>query len=933
MPLFRLLPALLLLVASGCQPGFKNSPRAIARLMPHRIGPVSPRPAAALYLVVDEPTLAHLVIRRTASKRELHCLVRVFDPDEKIVFWRYLEEAGNSGKLKELQPDISLIPTSKRKTKAGDPVLHHRLLLESAGIYQVRLSCTHDEVSLELHASRDFPYGVCFQNGEGLPWAGQPERFYVYVPPHAETLTLHGGPAVLEKEDGTELARLDEKGAVDIPVKETRSVWRLNLPKPADWKLRGTGMPLILCSSAEAARQIRGSVEELPDGTVVCHKFQKRIAEVLPALLDPSRVGKTEELVIPLKTRKEAWLKNPLRNQILIGSFLPAIEKWLRSQNLDPESHWAGSLDGWQEKAKAKHPDNRWDRLRAVKGLYAGASSHYGAAAEHLALAALHDEPVNPYFGRKELLYRAAAAALRDLMVLQEDETFPGTADLNPYPGNMGFALGQKTFPVYGLAAPHLPAEIQKVWTEGLRHIIDRSFPDYLVSARNQSSHYLVAFQAFAEGSGNPLYSDMMRLYSRRWANGQHPAGYHMEALGPDASYIGMTHWHEAVYYRMSQDPLILDSLRKSYRLFNHTVGPEPDGKMLGGFNFNHRVGEGFYFEQWGGAKGILDDVLPEIGVWVKVMSAEEKAEAEEKAREQITNFLESPRHPRYPGITTWRYRHYSEPDRSGIFPCNERESFIRTFEDELVAIKRPGYYTYCYIGKPAGLWYIRLRENFRLPYPGDLENTGGPIPDMRKCTPFLGGGLSGFWTPAYGHFLLAANWSPTTHHGLIATQKDGKRYWEEYHAQTHTLDIKNGKLSFQGNVEGQPLKYQRTYTFNDHELAVTLTLEAEADVDLAGLVENIPIARGGWKARGATLDAGGKAKGTVSADRFKATDNKGAGVEVVLSTSHELRLVPDGLRTGNWRKLQVGRVEIVLPGNLRKGDRVELAYRMKPIQ
>jgi len=72
------------------------------------------------------------------------------------------------------------------------------------------------------------------------------------------------------------------------------------------------------------------------------------------------------------------------------------------------------------------------------------------------------------------------------------------------------------------------------------------------------------------------------------------------ESGGPDATYIGITHWHEAVYYRHSKDPVILESLRRSYRFFNHTVAPEPDGKMLGGFNFGHRTGNGFYAEQWG---------------------------------------------------------------------------------------------------------------------------------------------------------------------------------------------------------------------------------------------------------------------------------------------------------------------------------------------
>ena len=140
------------------------------------------------------------------------------------------------------------------------------------------------------------------------------------------------------------------------------------------------------------------------------------------------------------------------------------------------------------------------------------------------------------------------------------------------------------------------------MWAEWLRRVIDRSLPDSLVSARNQSSHYLVAYHAYATGSGDPLYRDTARLFARRWIRGQHPSGFHQEATGPCPSYIGMTHWHEAVYYRMSKDPEILESLRRSTP---SSTTRSPRSRMGGclGFNFAHRVGEGFYLEQYGGAR------------------------------------------------------------------------------------------------------------------------------------------------------------------------------------------------------------------------------------------------------------------------------------------------------------------------------------------
>lgn len=894
-----------------------------------------PRPVVALYVVGDgQPCSARIVVRQGQRQGLGRLLLRVLDPDERPVFWRYVEytDAETAREL-GVHGDVELRTRGERIAE-GETLLEAPIELRAPGVHQIRVSSGSHDIQVELDLERDLRYGLCFQNGDFRPWPRQPQTMYAFVPPHAEELRLRGGPLILRDDAGAELARHAEKeDETTVAVARTGVVWRFEFPRAGDWSFRAGGFPLILCPTEGAARAIRASVEVLPDGTVVCHEFQRRIAELLPRILAPERVGRTEELVTPLASRREAWLQDPIRSAVLTQAFLPMMEQWLNRQNLDPASHWGGSLDGWQDKINAAPPANRWDRLRGVEGLWAGASSHYGAGAAHLALAATYDSPVNPYHGRRELLYRAAGAALRDLMVLAEDETWPGIADLDPYPGAMAFALGQKTMPVYGLAAPQLPEEVREVWTEGLRRIVDRSFPDDLVSCRNQSSHYLVAFQAFADGSGDPLYRDLARLYARRFVAGQHPAGYHMEAIGPCSSYIGMTHWHEAVYYRMSGDPAMLESLRRSYRLFNHTVAPEPDGRMLGGFNFNHRVGEGFYFEQWGGAKGILDDVLPEVGVWAGPKPTRQERQAKRReAVEKVNAFLDDPRVPPYPDHNTWRYLCFAEPDRSGVFPCQEPDSFVRSFADEFLAVKRPAYYAVCYLGKPAGEYYIRAREELRLPLPDEAESAGGFLPDAKRITPFVGGGLSGFWTPSYGHALMAANWSPTTHHGLVATQADGRRYWEDYHAHEHRLDADAGELTVTGRVEGHPLAYQRRYAFEDAALVVDLTLTAEQDVALADLVENIPVARGGWKSRGADIVAGGQGEGEVAAASFSIVDQTGAGVEVRLDGTRQLRLVPNGLQTSGWRKLQIGRVEIALRASLKAGEALRLSYELRPL-
>ena len=901
-----------------------------------QLGPLRPAPSVALYVVGDgQPCQARLLIREGEKPQAHRILVRVFDPDETLVFWRYVEYV-NPDSVGDVprHPDIELRPLESAQG-VRSVLLNVPLDLKRTGVHQIRVSRGGGQSTVGLELERPLEYGASFGNGLYSGWTSELTPLFVYVPPHAEQLTISGQSLNITGIDGAKLAELPGGGSrATLPVSKTDVVWRFE-PSAADWSLRATGFPLILCSSEPAAKTIRASVEVLPDGTVVCHKFQRRIAEMLPKLLAPENVGNTKDLIVPLAERKDAWLAAPQQNAKLKNAFLPTIEKWLRGQNLDPNSHWGGSLAGWKKFIDQPAPANRWDRLRSVKGLWGGASSHYHAGAEHLALAAVHNAPTNPYFGKRELLYRAAAAALRDLMALGEDEVWRGVgADVNPYPGMMAFAVGQKTFPVFGIAAPELPVEVRTLWGEALRHIVDRSYPDGLVSARNQSSHYLVAYEAFADGTDKPLDHAMSRLYARRFVRGQHPAGWHMEATGPDSSYTGMTHWHMGVYYFMSKDPIMLESLRRSYRFFNHTVAPEPDGKkILGGFNFNHRVGEGFYFEQWGGAKGVVDDSCPEIGLWADLERRYRNTpEAQAKAAASVTKFLADPKIPRYAGIATARYLGWAPPDRSGVLPALEKEPFIRNLCDQLIAVKRPGYYTTCFVGKPAAAdFYIRQRHDFRLPLPENAENSGGTF-NVRKITPFLGGGLTGIWTPEYGHALLATNWAPSTHHGIIATNADGKRYWEDYFAHSFTLDTEKGTLTIKGRIESVPLDYVRTYEFHDNAIAVHLELTATQDLALNNLIENIPVARGAWKSRGAEIAADAKTDGAVITNRVTITDKQGAGIAIVLDKPRELHIQPEGLQTGGWRKLQIGRVAITLRPTLKKGETETLSYQLVPL-
>ena len=905
------------------------------------IGRFQPRPALTLYLINDGGSAAiELGLFQGARAEGDRVMIRLLDPEEKTVYRQYVEP----GRMREsLQPgggEVYGIPIKiPAVSKSGDLLLQTKLRLTRSGIWQLRITAGARNSIAEIALPEGVSYGVSFQNGDFTTWNPDLGRAHVYVPPHAETLHLGGGPVRVTDGDGD--VRLDSDkmraSASAIQIDDVEELWTFDFPKPEKWRLRAWGMPVIFCPSAATARKLRASVEVCSDGSVVSHKFQVRIHQLMPDILAPERVGNTEDLVADLERARTELLANPARHELLMQGFdglMVSINPLLRSQNLDPQSHWAGVLDGWQAFVDKDPPANRWDRLTAVPGLWGGVSPTATAAgAEKLALAATADLPGGLWSGREALLWRAAAACLKDLMALGESEVFYGGSARDPYPGFMGFILAQKTFPAYEVAAPRLPAEVRDVWTDGLARIVDRTYPDGLVSARNQSSHYLVAYNAFAEGSGLEAYEKLADAYVQRWVRGQSDAGYFVESMGPCSSYIGMTNWHMAAAYRSRPDPDLLASIRRSYRFFNHTVAPEPDGHMLGACNMNHRVGNSFVREQWQGARGIVDDLVPEVAAW---RFAEKQRRDGARAVKVINDAIERGGdylNPTYgPGRynMNWPRWKWWSPDAETVpWPATESEPFIRSFGDELIAVRRPGYYLAVYVGTPAPVpHYVRGRERFRTPFPEGDDSSGGDI-NARRITPFQGGGLSLFWTRDYGSSVLATSWTPLAHHGLVAWRPDDTRWWEEYFAVDHQLDKRAGTLTVTGHLEKMPLAYTRTYTFGDDALRVDLRLRATKDVRLQRLVENIPYARGGAKPRSPSVTADDTESGNVKAETVAVRDEKGAGIDIVLDGERMLHLEPNGRRNGD---LQIGRVEVSLPSVWQSGDTHHLSYRLIPV-
>ncbi|HCD33529.1 MAG TPA: hypothetical protein DER01_14060, partial [Phycisphaerales bacterium] len=900
------------------------------------VGPIAVDPAAAMYIVVgDQPVDVRLTIRRGHRSEGDRLTVRAFDPDENLTFWQYVKAGQMRDTFGPGDMEVYGIPLQIPVKPQPHELMYDTMIqLKGKGVHQIRLSAGARNSVATLQFSTPVEYGISFQNGWFTPWDATLEKAYVYVPPHALKLAINGGEVTVHDASGQTLLHSNQTNWQEAPITQDKSLLTFDLPSDKGFKFRAKGFPVILCPTQHAANTIKASVIELEDGTVVSHKFQARIAKLLPELLKPENVGSAEELIKALESYKDAYLSHPLRNKNLLDqyAFMTGVGEILRNQNVDPNSHWGGSFGGkggWQDRIDKPYPQNRWDTLSSSKGLYAGTSPR-SSNTESLAYAYSIDSTLNPYHGKKELLYRSAAASLRDLMTLAEDENWLGVgADSTDYAGMMAFAVAQKTFPSFAHVAPHMSKEVQEVWTQGLRRIVDRMYPENMVTCRNQSSHYLVAFEAFAQGSGLPRYHELARAYAKRFRDEAHPSGYQIEQCGPDASYIGMTHWHEAVYYQMSKDPTILDALRESYGFFNKTVAPEPNGKkVLAGFNFNHRIGSGFYFEQWGGAKGILDDVLPEVGTWSRFSPRDQQAK--DKASQSIAKTLSKPGQSRASNLTTMRYLYYTEsPDQSLLFPAESKTSFIDNHNDELISVRQGDYYTVIYVGHPApSNHYISQRENFRLPFANDAENKPGQV-NVRKATPYVGGGMSLFWTPQFGTAIMSTNWSPVYRHGLVAQQDDLKRYWEDYFANSFKLDKNAKTLAITGKIEKQPLSYTRTYHFGKDGMQVQLEIKAKKAVQLKQLIEVFPFPTSSVKANGMTVTAGDQTTGSTITNQLTFMDEQGNGVQVDFDTAWPMTIAKPGLKQYN---MQLCRVELQLPTDWKAGQKRTLQYTLLPI-
>jgi hypothetical protein len=1023
------------------------------------LGPFVPYPAFAFYWV-DRPATCStsLLLSLVDSTSPETALIRVYD-----------RNSDNKEKL-DFEQTITLPAGASSQsiplTFASTP-LH---------ITEIRVAVGSNNLNVTVVPSCTIAdYGVSFQNGTYSSWSGAPTSLYAYIPWAAEPLTFENQLAQITAMGvGTNGKEKDSVGPVGSPVTlsahttatltpthvswegtgASSVLWQFNFSK-AKWTFRATGFPLILCSNEATANSLKAGL--IFDGKhILAHPLQNTIVNTLiPQLTSYVSSASSELSLFSQISSQRQLLQFP--DSFLLSEYGPLFDLSyaLTYQNLLTGSDWFGSSAGWQYRDPATNNPNtpilqpsgsvswtasgetvtgplvdpqRWDRLAAALAsgsapeMQLTASTYDGTATSGLAIMAMLDGSkstvpwTNPFLFKKDLIYKAALAALRDLGALQPSEIWINSSTmLSTYAGGeAAFLAARQIFPNYGkvgfmlrrLFCASSPTSSEKklynctqvnkiapmsgtelaswnfsatevtlwkdvfaAWTQTLERFAYRMWPNNMVDWRNQSSHWLLAFQLLAEGSGNSFDQSLASGYSQRWIAGQDPAGWNMENMGPDGSYSGMSNYHTASYYLEtclmgSCDKAMATSIAKAYNFWNYTVAPEPVPAgstavpaMMAGFPFNHRVGQGFDMEFWAGARAITPN-LPEVSAWNPVVDLPVSGMPSFSAASSGNLDFNVNRY-----IGTLQFAAASATP----WPALSSEDFTTDVNNagEMIAVKRQGYYTAIYVSHPAtDEKYIESLSDIeqRLAWPNNAESTGCKVgnPDGSWYAPYVGGGVTLFWTPDYGSALLAGNWTPLVHHGLVVTDgQTGVRTAEDYFTVNHSLSgntlTVSGNLesagpttathlqpavnlgytmrsscgyptppatSLQSNVSG--LSYNRGYNFGEQAMVINLSVSAASNAVIpAGttMIENIPVSGGTSKAvvgqpvfylPGAPSSPIANNTVVNAAEIDIRGANTAAGIRIVFNGNYNVTVVSNG-PISPYRNLQINRLQVAL--------------------
>ena len=876
-------------------------------------GPFTLNDSITFYVVNPDGDSFHATVRYHGTRRVSHpqpCLVRLFDPREELV-------ARHEFEGDEL--DTGPVPWDEHTFDVAD---------RGAGIYQIRVNAWGD-TKVDLHLDPEMFYGV---HGH-IQWvSGSASQFadaYFHLPPKLESLPVgwykYPCEVTVLDQSGKERLKLDKdrrKGDVALPT-QGEHVWRLKV-EGERCMLNFKGLPIILCPDEATARAIKSNVEVLPDGTICFHKYQVRAHELLQRYRKMP-ASAFDVPIVPLKAREEEWMKEPVRNQALFGLYglMATFPGVLHEQNLDPTSHWFGSIAVWRDKDGAPRTG---DPLTTYNRLGMGSAA---ALAKNLGALYWLDAAVNPYHKNEQLLNRTIIASLQNLMYIGEGEHM--CSNNIYYYGHHAFNLVHQQTGAFPMAIKDCPADVKEVWTVGLRRYVDRMVNSQVGGCTNQWVHLPEAFERFYWGTGEECYRKVALRHMHwiatlaPWNCGQRKAGYMTEATGPDATYNGlMTHYAAHLYHR-TRSPEVLDSIRRCFYLFNHTIAPEPGGKWLGSSSYCCRTPGDWTGPQYGAGFSMMGDDLPEAAAregtaWGFVRLArtdEEKKEAQDRLRGMLryypTDFLrqEPGNRSRASGafdIFFPIYLHYPKELKKGCLPCEESSSFARNIGDEFYCVKRPAYYAFIYAGVAQAEWLKPRRPR-----------------DANHQFQLNDGGICLLWSKDFGSSILSKNWSAFACNTVIAWMPDGRALWPDYWSVKKTFDAERGTLEVTSTMIDLPLDVKRSHEFLDDRIKCRVELTAVKDVSLRRLVECIPYPP--KKESDTRVEPVEPSDGTCKG--VLITNDSGKAHMVLFERPQKVDIGLNESVDHYKGKHTYGRVLIDLPATLGAGQKIAIEYQL----
>lgn len=727
--------------------------------------------AMAFYFVHDGgPLKLELKVKATGSRRNNPLYLRtdgafvgrIFDADEKLAEWDY------------------------RKLKSGsESVLSHDFGKNApAGIYQIRYSGTNIAVTPSAIPEKSF--GLMPLRSIIRPTAGnQFSSTWFYVPENAAKLTAfaYGTKAVIRMKDATGIPVQNLKN-IDL-TRHGGEIWQFSI---TGGSFGFDGTPLILCPDAETAKRIKGSLETAEDGTRYPHKFQVKIHNWLRKASKADLKIKTVDLrrFIPEMEQDPA-----ARGLIGAWGFFTYLNDIIETQKINPAE---------KDFCTTKYP---------------------GA----LAAAYSMNKPYNPYYRNPALEKRFLIPVLKNYLTMTENETWSPSSSNYSGSDALGVVNKFEMFAwTYRLLADREAAEL---WYDAIRRIADR-FSMFRLSCENQSAHWPFIYTNLHQASGNEKYREMAADYirgmSREGGDRFMQTGYLQEAYGPDATYQGLGCCYLALYYRMTGDPVAREMLRIIYDLFNHSVAPEPDGRIFGASNFSHRTMGSWVRRQYGGGLQFMKGELPEAALWF--------TEPEKISFEKAFRPGKCTRGALYgTSVIGPYYSVFKYPSgllKNAELPVMRSDNFTKNFNHEFIAVRRPAYYAFAYLGKTAASWTAPRRP--RKPEKYHFNNKWTQIQ-----------GLSLLWFPGFGSFLLSMNWSGDTLQMLRADLENGECAYPDY--WNFSGKFENARLSAESgmfNLDGVDL--ERTVDFSAKGVSQKVTVNFRKDVKVKDLYEQIPF-------------------------------------------------------------------------------------------